>query len=604
LPPTVKQWHLLPNDPGAIARLAASLRVTPVVAQILVNRGLAEPAAARHFLDSPLSDLHKPDLLSGATEAAERLHRAVREGRRICVYGDYDVDGITGTSILWQALRLMNAQAEYYVPHRLDEGYGLNVKALHQIARSGASVVITVDCGISALEEASEAKRLGLELIITDHHEMKSELPSAAVLVHPRLPGGSYPFGDISGAGVAFRVAWALCQKVCGSEKVSPVFREFLLDGVALAALGLVADVVPLKGENRVFVRHGLARLEQMQSPGIRALLESTGLTGKSRILAEDVGFKLAPRINAAGRLGPARLVVELLTTATPERATELVRNLEANNQQRQQLERRILAEARELIASEGLADSPALVLASSDWHPGVIGIVAGRLADQFARPALLIAVTELRLPPAVMSDEPDEAPIRQGSVGHGSGRSVPGLPLHEVLQECTDLLLGHGGHAAAAGFKIAPEQIDSLRARFCEAVSRRFADGLPAPRLAIDAEVPLSALTLNLLKELDSLEPYGSDNRRPLFLAGDLQIVGEPKKMGGGERHISFQVKQEGTTLRAVGWNMAERIEELMSDSGRCCMVFAPKVNEWQGRRKVELEITDFQPGPRARLA
>ncbi len=246
-----KRWHLLPYDRGGIERLGEALRLPPIVAQLLLNRNLSDPQAARRFLDAPLNGLHPPDQLPGVVEAADRLLKAVRDGRRICVYGDYDVDGTTGTAILWQVLHLFGASVDFYVPHRLEEGYGLNAEALRQITATGATVVVTVDCGIAALAEAEEACRLGLELIVTDHHEFKERLPSAAVVVHPRLAGGSYPFGGLSGAGVAFKLAWALCQRFCGGERVTPRFREFLLGGVALTALGLVADVVPLLDENR-----------------------------------------------------------------------------------------------------------------------------------------------------------------------------------------------------------------------------------------------------------------------------------------------------------------------------------------------------------------
>jgi len=598
-----KTWHLLPHEPAAIAALARQLRVSPIVAQVLLNRGLGEPTAARQFLASPLGDLHKPELLPGAVAAAQRLLDAVRRGQRICVYGDYDVDGITGTAILWQAIRLVGGTADYYIPHRLDEGYGLNRRALRQIAQSGAALVITVDCGISALDEAAEAQQLGLELIVTDHHEFKPQLPQAAVLVHPRLPGGDYPYGGLSGAGVAFKVAWALCQLASGSEKVPPAMREFLLDGVALATLGLVADVVPLQAENRVFVRHGLARLEKMTAPGLRALLEVAGIGSKSPLLAEDIGFKLAPRLNAAGRLGSARLVVELLTTASAPRAADLARHLDTNNQQRQQLERRILVQAREQVAADGLSEAPALVLASADWHPGVIGIVAGRLAEQFARPALMIALTEARVLANDPRQEAQAAAAPPGLVGHGSGRSVAGFPLHEALQECSDLLLGHGGHAAAAGFRIQAAHLPVFRERFCATVSQRFVGGLPPPRLAIDAEVPLQALTHDLLRDLDRLEPYGCENRRPLFLAGDLRVVGTPTKVGQGERHLSFKVRQAGTMLRAIAFNMGDRLDELMAADGACCVVLCPRINDWQGMRRIEIEVLDFQAGAQARL-
>lgn len=581
-----KVWQLTPLDGAAVERLAGDLRLAPVVAQLLLNRGVHDADAARRFLQAPLTDLQPPAALPGAVAAAERLHAAIQQGKRITVYGDYDVDGVTGTAILWQALRLLNANVDFYVPHRLEEGYGLNAEALRQISRAGSAVVITVDCGISAVAEAEEARQLGIELIVTDHHEFKEQLPGAALLVHPRLPGQSYPHGELSGAGVAFKVAWALCQKACNSDKVTPPLREFLLNGVMLAALGLVADVMPLSGENRVFVRHGLARLRQAPTLGLKALLAAAGLQDKKQFAAEDISFKLAPRMNAAGRLGCARLVVELLTTTSEQRAADLARFLESQNQARQTLERRITAQAREMLETEDLEHWPGIVLASAEWHPGVVGIVAGRLAERYARPVLLAA-----LPP-----EGDAA-------GQGSGRSVPGFPLHEALDQCGEHLLAHGGHAAAVGFKVHADQIEALRERFCDCVRQHFSDGLPTPRLLLDAEVPLSALTPGLVQSLDRLEPYGCANRRPLFLAGGLQVVEEPKRIGGGERHISFRVRQHGTTLRAVAFGMAERLDELMSMQGQCCLAFTPRINEWNGFRRVELEVVDLQPGGRAEL-
>jgi single-stranded-DNA-specific exonuclease len=582
--PTAKTWHLLPHDRTAIESLGRALRVAPVVAQLLLNRGLRDRDAAERFLKAPLVGLHEPALLPGVAAAADRLYAAVRDGRRVCVYGDYDADGITGTALLWQTLRLLGAPADFYVPNRLEEGYGLNAEALRQIARTGAAVVVTVDCGIGSLAEADEARRLGLELLITDHHEPKDRLPDAAVLVHPRLPGTTYPFGGLSGSGVAFKVAWALCQRASGGPRVTPRCREFLLDGMVLAALGTVADVVPLHDENRIFVRHGLARLRQSPPLGLKALLESAGLADKAELGAVDVGFTLAPRLNAVGRLGCARLVVELLTTASRERAVDLARYLEGQNKQRQHIERGILAEARALVAGCDLDRQPALVLASPEWHAGVIGIVASRLVDLYARPVLLIA----------LGDDP----------GQGSGRSVPGFPLHEALRACGDGLHSHGGHAAAAGFRIAHALVETFRERFYSYAARHFGmAGPPVPRLVIDAEVPLSVLTLGLLEALAQLEPYGAGNPRPLFLAGDLQVVGEPRRIGGGERHLTFRVRQQGKELRAIAFGMGDRFEELLAAGGRCCLVFTPRLNEWQGRRSVELEVQDFQAGPQARL-
>jgi single-stranded-DNA-specific exonuclease len=564
LSPNGKTWHLVAHDLAPIARLGEALGIPPIVAQLLCNRGLGDQESARRFLKTPFGDLHEPAMLPGVAEAADRLFAAVHQGKRVCVYGDYDVDGLTGTAILWQTLRALGAPTDYYVPHRLEEGYGVNREALVQIARAGTSVVVTVDCGITSIAEAEDARRLGLE----------------------RLPGTCYPFGGLSGSGVAFKLAWALCQRASGATKVTPQFREFLLDSVALAALGMVADWVPLHDENRIIVRHGLARLARTTSPGLLALLEAAGLKGKSVLKASDISFSLAPRLNAAGRLGCARLVIDLLTTTSQSRALEVARFLEKQNEERQQIERRILAEAREMLAGCDLEGTPAFVLASPDWHAGVIGIVAGRLVERFARPVFLIA----------LRDEP--------AVSLGSGRSVPGLALHEALSACGEGLISHGGHAAAAGLKIHRGRVPDFRDRFCSYVSRNFVSTPAGSRLVIDAEVPLTVLTPALVESLTRLEPYGAGNPRPLFLAGPLHVLGEPRRVGKGERHLRFRVRQEPQgSFPAIAFNLADRVNDLMSAGGQCCLVFSPTFNEWQGWRSLQLEVVDFQPGTRARL-
>ncbi len=583
--PTAKVWHLLPHDEAVIARLAGQLKVSPLLAVLLCNRHLTEADQARRLLQAPLAGLHEPEKLPGVVEASARLLAAVRAQKRICIWGDYDVDGVTGTAILLSCFRLLGAQVDFHVPHRLEEGYGLNCVALRHLAEQGVKVVVTVDCGIASLAEAEEARRLGLELIVTDHHEPKTSLPDADVLIHPRLVTGAvpYPFGHLSGSGVAFKLAWALCKRACGSDKVSPLHREFLLDAVALAALGVVADVVPLHDENRILVRHGLARLRKASLPGVQALLHTAGLSGKPELSAMDIGYALAPRLNAAGRLGTARLAVELLTTTDAQRAAFLAQHLEEQNQQRQVLERRLLEQARAMVGQEPQA--PAFVLASSEWHPGLIGIVAGRLVDLFHRPALLIAL------------RPEQG------FGQGSGRSVPGFPLHQALEECTPHLLSHGGHATAAGFRVAAAEIATFRQRFQEVARKHFGQTMPAPRLIIDAEVPLAALTGGLMAGLRQLEPFGPGNPQPLLLAGDLQVVGQPRRVGVGERHLSFQIRQHGKYLRAIAFGMGDRRDELMAQGGRCSLVFTPRINEWQGFRRLELEVRDFQAGPQARL-
>jgi single-stranded-DNA-specific exonuclease len=595
-----KVWRLLPQNPDAANRLAGALRVSPVVAQLLLNRGIAQPDTARRFLDGTLAGLYEPALLPDVPGAAGRLFRAVVEKRRVCVYGDYDVDGVTGTAILVLLLNKLGGVVEFHVPHRLSEGYGLNAARLRELAASGVSVVVSVDCGIASVEEADEAKAAGLELIITDHHEMRTDddgtpvLPAAAAIVHPRLPGSAYPFGELSGAGVALKLAWEVARLASGGGKVTPELREFLLDAVGLAALGLVADVVPLHDENRLLVKHGLKRIAERPSIGLRALLDAAlgrPEPGQERkpVTAEDVGFRLGPRLNAAGRLQCARMVVDLLTTTNTGKAQQLAAYLEDLNQQRQTLERKITQQAKDLIDADGLAAAPGLVVWSPDWnevHQGVVGIVASRLAETYGRPALVIATR---------SDE---------DIAVGSGRSIPDFPLHLALKACERHLIGHGGHAAAAGFKLRPASIPALRDAFAEYAAGHFpADGPPAPRVTLDAEVPLSAVTWGLIRDIDRLEPYGAQNPRPKFLAAGLRAEAV-RKMGSGEvqKHLSFRAVQGETSFRAVGWNMADRADELMA-AGECCLAFTPKVNDFRGNRTLELQIIDIKPGQSVQL-
>src|SRR5262249_55094351 len=425
-----KVWHLLPCDPDVTNRLAQAARVSPVVAQLLLNRGVSDPVEARRFLDAPLAGLHPPSALPHVPAAADRLARGVADRRKICIYGDYDVDGVTGTAILVQLLTRLGADVEFHVPLRLSEGYGLNAEKLRELAGRGVSLVVSVDCGIASLGEADEARRLGLELIVTDHHEMQDRLPNADVLVRPRLPGSTYPFDGLSGAGVAFKLAWALAQRASGGDRVNPDLRELLMDAVGLAALGLVADVVPLQDENRIFVRHGLERIASHPSIGLKALIDAAQIGEGKPITSEDVAFKLAPRLNAAGRLGCARLAGVPPRTRNPEQAQEGASYRRDPRTPRHSLERKYLQQAKEMLAEADWAKTAGIVLASPEWHQGVVGIVAGRLVEQFARPALVIAI------------KPEEG------IAVGSGRSVPGFALHETLKACEGHLVGHGGHA------------------------------------------------------------------------------------------------------------------------------------------------------------
>lgn len=575
-----KLWRIQPYDPARIAALGKATGTSPVVAQLLMARGIVEQTAVREFLECKLTSLRDPALLPGVPEAAARLMSAVRERRKITVYGDYDVDGMTAVSLLLQCLRLLGADANFYVPRRIEEGYGLNADALRSLAEAGTKVVVTVDCGISGVAESHIARELGLELIITDHHEFAAELPTAAAIVHPRLPGTSYPFAGLSGAGVALKVAWELCRQADGATKVSPRMRDFLMSAVGLAALGTVADVVPLTDENRVLVQHGLSSLKERPSLGIDALLRVTELAKKDKLDSEDVAFMLAPRLNAAGRLGQAELGVELLTTTSPERAQALAEYVHELNANRQSLERSIYITAHKQITEKFDAENDAaFVVADPDWHPGVIGIVAGRLTEKFNRPVIVIALDKLGIKP-----------------GTGSARSVAGLELHRALEACSHHLVGHGGHAAAAGLKIDERKLDDFRADFCEYVAAELRTASRTAELIIDAEVPISALTLEALNQMEKLAPFGQANPRPTFCAVGLTLDEPPKKIGGGARHLSLKLSQHRNSIRAVSFGNADWAEELERVDGPIDVAFRPVVNEFRGRRNVELQVVDWR--------
>jgi len=576
-----KRWHIQPHDGVLVAALERSAGVSPIVARLLAARGLTDAGDVKAFLAGTMADLRDPDLLPGVAEAADRILAAARAGRRIVVYGDYDADGMCATAILMSCLETLDANAAWYVPDRLEEGYGLNAQALSTLAGQGANLVITVDCGIASVAEARHARDLGLELIVTDHHSFADTLPEASVLVHPRLPGTAYPFGELCGAGVAFKLAWAIATRASGAKQVTPRLREMLFKGMGFAALGTVADVVPLLDENRIYVKHGLECLRQRGGPGIAHLLRLAKLDEKSQLESEDVAFRLAPRLNAAGRLGQAACGVELLTTADEARAASLATYLHELNARRETEERSILLaatkQARERFDPEHDA---ALVLADQDWHAGVIGIVAGRLADKFHRPVVMIAQDAL-----------------QGRPATGSVRSVPGFDVHAALVACRDHLVTCGGHAAAAGLRILDTKIDDFREQFLAEVAARLPESLRQAQLAIDGEATLAGLTLDTVTQMERLAPFGQANRRPLLCATGVSLAEPPRTIGGGARHLAMNLVQHGARVRGVAFGGAEWLDHLPPPGQPFHVAFKPKINEFRGRRTAEMEIVDWRP-------
>lgn len=575
-----KLWRIAAHDPERIADLERAAGIPTVVAQLLIARGIFDADLARQFLEPKLNALRDPELLPGVPAAADILMGAVRAKRRITVYGDYDADGMTATTILVRCLRLMDAAVDWYVPHRVDEGYGLNDEALRKLAQQGADVVVTVDCGIASLAEADLAAELGLTLVVTDHHQMAERLPRAAAIVHPALPGTDYPFLGLCGAAVAFKLAWALCRRASGSQRVTERLRQYLLQAVGLAAIGTVADVVPLVDENRILVRQGLESLRAYPTIGVAALFRQTKLHEKPQIDGEDLGYSIAPRLNAAGRLGQAEIGVELLLTEDEQRAESLASYIEELNLQRQSVERSISRSAEKQARErfDPMRDS-ALVLADSDWHAGVIGIVAGRLAEKHNLPVVVVALDPLGVKP-----------------GMGSARSVPGFNLHQALAECGEHLESHGGHAAAAGLKVKEANLAAFRRAFCAVVARELNGARQNVELHVDAETALTCLTHQTVQQIESLAPFGHGNARPVLCASNVRLAAPPKRMGGAGRHLSMTFDQHGVRMRAVAFGCGDWEEELAAIDGEMSIAFRPVINRYRGRASVEIHLDDWR--------
>lgn len=575
-----KRWRIASCDPESVASLQRAAGIPAVVAQLLLSRGISNPDEARQFLDPKLNGLRDPAELPGASKAAELIYTAVEAKQKITIYGDYDADGMTATAILLRCLRLLNANVDYYVPHRIDEGYSLNADALRTLAEQETDLVVTVDCGVASVAEASLAKQLGMTLVITDHHQLAESIPEADAIVHPGLPNSGYPFDGLCGAAVAFKLAWAICQCACDGEKVTDRLRHFLLQAVGLAAIGTVCDVVPLLDENRILVRYGLDALKAKPTVGIAALLRATKLADKKLLQGEDIGFTLGPRLNAAGRLGQAEIAIELLTTESVERADTIAKYLDELNLQRQSLERSIMRAANKQIKEvENYETAPAFVLTDHEWHAGVIGIVAGRLAEKYSRPVVVIAADPLGVKPGI-----------------GSARSIPDFDLHAALAKCGHLLESHGGHAAAAGCRVKSERVDEFRDAFCQVAAKQISRASRIAELRIDGEASLQMLTRQTVEQIESLAPFGHGNSRPVLCASEVRLTGAPKRMGSTGRHLSMMFDQHGVKMRAVAFGGGDWEDELAKIDGPLSIAFRPVINNWQGRVSVEIHLDDWQ--------
>ena len=552
------------------AELAGALRVSTHTARLLINRGIKTPEEGQFFIRADLAKLHDPFLITGMREAVDRVVRAIDRKENIRLFCDYDVDGVTSAAFLTHFFRDLGINVRYYLPERMAEGYGLNADAVKKIRDEGCTLMITADCGITAVSEVKWANELGLDVIITDHHQVGAEgLPEAVAVLNPHRPDCNYPYRFLSGVGIVFKLATAIRTALyeAGWEKERLPNLKRHLD---LFALGTIADVAPLTGENHVLSAHGLAEMTTSAKPGIVALKEVSGVNGK--VTSRTVGFGLGPRLNAAGRLGRADAGFHLLTSTDLKEALELARALDATNIERKEIQKETVEEAEYLMGREvDLGRDRVIVLASENFHPGVIGIAAARLVEKYFRPTVLIALNE--------------------GVGKGSARSIPAFNIHKAFTECAAHLTQFGGHAYAAGLSMDAERVEDFR-RAMNAVGQRIlSDEDLIPELSVDAILDLEHIDRRLYKEIQLLEPFGAVNPTPVFLARGVKVQ-KLRLIGKEEQHVRFRAVQGKAGLDAVAFNMAEPFSTI--DAEPIDIVYELQINDWNGQDKLELKILD----------
>ena len=566
-----KVWKIACPNPHLSKSLSQALKTLPLFAQVLINRGFKDEEKARLFLRAKLSQMHSPYLLRDMERAITLIEKTVSKKGPILIYGDYDVDGVTATALLYQALGVVGAEVSFYIPHRLEEGYGLNEAAIKEAVDSGIKLIITCDCGTNDWSVLNFAKSLDVDIIITDHHAPHIEPFPEFPLINPKRKDSNYPYLDLAGVGVAFKLVQALLERFDFSERV-----RWEIEHLDLVALGTIADAVPFTGENRIIVKHGLKRLARSTNPGIQALKEVAGL--KSDVFLDldsrKVGFILAPRINAAGRLENGALGVKLLTARSSLEAASLAKTMDELNRKRQNIQELIFKEALDKINREiDLEKEKVILLSSEKWHLGVIGIVASRLVDRFSRPVVLLSLNKV---------------IR------GSARSVEGFPLHEVLAECQEHLINFGGHKYAAGLTISHDQIPLFHRRLKELGEKLIPQESFAGQMEVDGEVSLEQITPLLLNHLQYLAPFGPGNPPPTFLSRMLQLENFPRIVG--KRHLKFMVREKNHLREVIGFGFGERLPQLLPIDRKVNIVYSPEINQWQGEAFIQLNLKDMK--------
>jgi single-stranded-DNA-specific exonuclease len=557
-------------DPLLIERISQENGLPPIAAAVLCGRGMIDPALIQAFLTPSLDHLHDPFLFKDMEKAVDRIIRAIRDQEKICVHGDYDVDGITSSALLLRFLKAHAASVDYYIPHRLSEGYGLSESGIRQIHQTGATLILTVDCGITAPAEVALAEELGMDVILTDHHLPQEVLPAAYAVINPKVPDCGYPDSNLAGVGVAFKLVQALHQRLFPGKGMSDIFH--FLD---LVSIGTAADIVPLLGENRAFVKAGLERLKGSFCEGIKVLLRLSGLYDKS-ISTGQIVFQIAPLINAAGRLSHPAKCVEFFLTEDPAKAAALAEELKKNNAERRGIDQLITDECFEAIESGVDLDKTFfIVLASETWHAGVVGIVASRIVERYARPAMLICV--------------------EGETGRGSARSVPGLHVIEAIRASADLVEEYGGHEYAAGVTLPKGNIETFRQRLNEFALARLKPEDLVRTVRTDASVEsLEDITWELLRCLKRFEPHGPENAKPILYARGLQVVGAPRIVGNN--HLKFKVRGKRAVFDAIAFKMGDRLAHVSEPGRELTLAFTLEENEWLGEKTLQFNVRGIE--------
>ena len=564
-----RRWIMpLPLSEDTVAALAGSVGLPEDVCRVLLRRGIDSFDEARSFLRPHLASVHSPFDLPAMQVAVERVERALAGDEKILVHGDYDADGMSAAALLTLGLRELGGRVEPFVPHRTRDGYDLSDAGIRRATEVEASLILTADCGVTAADAVSKAMSAGIEVVITDHHRPGGGIPRAIAVVDPMLPSSRYPFRDLAGVGVAFKLLSALFERA-GVE--APRLNQHL----DLVALGTVADQMPLIGENRVLVRAGLRALERTRKPGLRALMANAGLQPDRRIEAEDISFRLAPRLNSVGRMEEADAGLRLLLADQEPEAKRLADHLEGQNAERRLTDTRVFEEAMKQARSRVRDDHRAVVLWGDDWHPGVLGIVASRLVESYHRPSIVISF--------------------DGDVGRGSGRSTGGFHLFNALQECEPLLERFGGHRMAAGLTVRRERVEELAERLQEMARHDLADREPVQELRLDLEVPVERLGDDLLRGLGHLAPFGSGNPTPILMVRDVALD-RAARVGNDGGHLRFQLVAEGRQVPAIAFGMGRRLAEARA-SERADVALEIAENSWNGRREVQARVLDFRP-------